>query len=168
MRNAWQLGLVLLSTVLPAIDYAQEQSTGLQFLDPQRYAQIPKAKESVTGTGVGKDKEIIPDSYTLENYMPTAQNQGEHSKECAAFAVTTNKAYRIFMASGQKGSPNDYLQSPGFPYSAACQRRASVQDGQCVADSLVADELDFMNEIGSLPSMKCPIGQTRSKTGQGI
>lgn len=156
MRNTPRLGLLLLSTVMATVAHAQEQSTGLQFLDAQHYALIPKAKEPVTGTGVGKDKEIIPDSYTLENFIPAAQNQGKTSNACAAFAVTSNKAYRIFIASGRKGSPNDYLQSPGFPYSAACQRRAVIKNGQCVVNSFISDELDFLSEIGSVPLKEMP------------
>jgi C1A family cysteine protease len=136
--------------------HAQEQSTGLQFLDRKQYELIPKAKEPVTGTGYGATKEIIPDSFALENYMPTAQNQGLTSNACAAFAVTSNKAYRVFITSGQKGSPNDCLQSPGFPYSAACQRRAIIQNGQCVVTSFISDELDFLSEIGSLPLAEMP------------
>jgi hypothetical protein len=156
MRNTWRLCLVLLSTVIPTIAHAQDHSTGLQFIDPEKYALIPKAKEPVTGTGVGKDKEIIPDSYTLENFMPTAQKQDPTSNDCAAFAVTSNKAYRIYKAAGQRGSPNDYLQSPSFPYSAVCQRRSIIKNGRCVAESTISDELDFLNEIGSLPLKEMP------------
>jgi hypothetical protein len=145
MRKTWRLAFLLLSTISTMASHAQQQSTGLQFLDRKQYDLLPRAKAPVGGSS----KEL-PDSATLENYFPTAQSQGLDSNACAAFAVTSNKAYRIFMASGQKGSPNDYLQSPGFPYSAACQRRVVTANNECKANTLITDELDFMSEIGSI------------------
>jgi len=60
------------------------------------------------------------------------------------------------MASGQQGSPNDYLQSPGFPYSASCQRRVVTKDDKCLAKTFITDELDFLSEVGSLPLADMP------------
>jgi hypothetical protein len=161
MRETCRLVLVLLSTALPIAVHAQQQGTGLELLPPNEYILIPKAKEAVTGTGVaekgllggttGNDKLIFGPHANFENDMPSAQAQGDGSNACAAFAVTTNKAYRIYIASGRKGVPNDYLQSPSFPYSAACRRRAGIVSGTCNVPSYIRDELDFMSEIGSLP-----------------
>ncbi len=90
--------------------FAQNQSpahpTGLNFLDANQYDLLPKAQAPVSGE--------LPDSATLEDLFPRAQNQGQ-SNACAAFAVTSNKSYRAYLASGRRGSPDDYLQSPGFP-----------------------------------------------------
>jgi hypothetical protein len=166
MRNAWQLGLVLLFTALPTIAHAQQQGGGLLLHKKDDYALIPKAKKAVTGTGVveksllggtaGNDKIIIPPNHNFEEDIPSAQDQVKGSNACAAFAVTTNKAYRIYVASGRKGAPDDYLQSPSFPYSAACRRRAGIVSGTCNAPSYITDELDFMSEIGSLPLKEMP------------
>ena len=131
----------------PLTTAAQDHPTGLNFLDPAQYDLLPKAKAPVGGP--------LPDSATLEYLMPTPQDQG-HSNSCAAFAVTSNKAYRVYMASGQRGSPDDYLQSPGFPYSAASQRRNSPQAPACHSGTYISDELDFLSEIGSLPLTDMP------------
>ena len=148
MRETCRLVLVLLSTALPIAVHAQQQGTGLELLPPNEYILIPKAKEAVTGTGVaekgllggttGNDKLIFGPHANFENDMPSAQAQGDGSNACAAFAVTTNKAYRIYIASGRKGVPNDYLQSPSFPYSAACRRRAGATTLCAVAQSVLS------------------------------
>jgi hypothetical protein len=142
MRKTCQLVLASLLAALPSATLAQDHPTGLQVLDRQQYNLLPRAKAPVGGS--------LPDSFTLENYFPPAQDQG-HSNACAAFAVTMNKAYRIYMASGQKGAPDQYLQSPGFPYSAACQRRSKSNLPLCTDGTFITDELDFLWQIGSLP-----------------
>ena len=171
MRKTLQLVLALLSNTLPIIAHAQQQAGGLLLLEQKQYALIPKAAKVVTGTGVvsatqsgevdDREKLIVPPHANFENDMPSAQSQGDQSNACAAFAVTSNKAYRIYIASGRKGVPDDYLQSPSFPYSAACRRRAGIVSGVCNVPSYITDELDFMAEIGSLPLKEMPYTENK-------
>lgn len=98
---------------------AQEEvhTKGAQLLTHAEYLSIPRAAQPVGGK--------LPDSATLENEFPTAGQQGRFLS-CTAWATTYNKAYRIFLASGRAGSPNNYVQSPGFVYSALTRERCNT------------------------------------------
>jgi hypothetical protein len=82
MRNIWRICLVMLTMFISTMGAAQQQSTGLEFLNPQQYSLIPRTKAPVGGS----EKEL-PNHVDLANKFPGAQFQGLTSKACAAFAV---------------------------------------------------------------------------------
>ena len=127
-----QVTLALLSGMASAQDMTPAK--GAIVLSKGEYLRIPIAPEPVAGK--------LPDSATLENLFPRARNQGR-LYSCTAWAATYSKAYRIFLASGRQGEPDDYLQSPAFVYSA-------LTNDKCDKGTAIPLALRFLKSVGSV------------------
>jgi hypothetical protein len=130
--------------VIPISAQSSSHAKGLEPLSKEEYLRIPLAPQPVSGK--------LPDSATLESFFPEARSQGL-LLSCTAWAASYNKAYRIFMASGQRGDPEDYVQSPAFLYSA-------LTGEKCNKGTPIPLALDFLRVVGSLPWSDLPYTDT--------
>jgi hypothetical protein len=110
------------------------QAKGALPLSREEYLRIHIARSPVSGP--------LPSSATLEDLFPRAQEQGDRLS-CTAFACIYNKTYRIYLASGRIGIPEDYLQSPSFVYSA-------LTHGKCAQGLYIPRTLAFLKIVGSV------------------
>jgi hypothetical protein len=117
LRNTVLAFLAVVGGTGTATAQEETHAKGVELLTHAEYLRIPRAAQPVGGK--------LPGSATLENEFPAAGDQGR-LLSCTAWATTYNKAYRIFLASGRAGSPNNYVQSPGFIYSALTHEHCNI------------------------------------------
>jgi cathepsin K len=136
------MAAVYLAMQVTAYCQVQQRAKGLEVLSRTEYLSIPLAPVPVAGK--------LPNSATLEGLFPHVRNQGQ-LLSCTAWAASYNKAYRIYMANGggQKDSPERYLQSPSFVYSALTRTL-------CNRGTPIPSALRFYKSVGSIPWESLP------------
>lgn len=117
-----------------SVDAQELHKKGLSLLDQQSYEQIRETPSTTLGP--------LPASLTLERMFPLPRNQGDQGS-CTAWAVSYQKAYRMYQASARIKGPEEYLQSPAYVYSA-------LTDNQCQRGTSIKDALRFLAEHGSV------------------
>jgi Papain family cysteine protease len=139
IRKAITMKKILLTVILIFAGFsphafAQILGKGLLLLPKDQYSLIPETPIATRGP--------LPISATLEDMFPKALSQGKLGS-CTAWATTSVKAYRLFKASGQLGSPDTFRQSPAFVYSALTNRA-------CNSGSYIHEALQFLRFRGSV------------------
>ncbi|MEO8359553.1 MAG: C1 family peptidase [Vicinamibacteria bacterium] len=146
------IACLLAFSLVPA--YAQDapRAKGAEFLSAEEYGRIQVAPMPVSGK--------LPDSVSLEGYFPAPRTQGKLGS-CTAWAATYCKAYRIYLASGLKGDPNDYLQSPAFVYSALTRQKCNV-------GTPIVSALQLFKILGSISWDELPYSDTECPDWQRL
>lgn len=124
---------------------AQVPGTGLLLEEQAEYLKREEAPVATRGT--------LPASRTLRASFPDARSQGKMGS-CTAFAATYLKAYRVFESVGRKGSPDAYIQSPAFLYSA-------LTGNQCDSGTYIHHALAFMERVGSVSWQEFPYSEDK-------
>lgn len=134
--------------------WAQSFATGLIIPPPDVYERFREAPTTTRGP--------LPKSATLEYMFPTARSQGQLGS-CTAWATTNVKAYRIFKASPDAGSPDLVRQSPAFVYAA-------LTNQSCNTGTYIHEALQFLKLRGSVSwdnfpysDKSCPNWQSAEK-----
>jgi hypothetical protein len=145
MKSAKGVFFMAAILFLGSCAYGQEAKrvTGVEFLPREQYRLLPQASEPVAGR--------LPGSATLEDYFPKSGNQG-NLLSCTAWATTYSKAYRIFQALGDQGTPDNQRQSPAFVYSA-------VSGGKCRVATTIPAALNFLRAVGSVYWTELPYSE---------
>lgn len=143
--NYLRLICTLIIVLVPAFAFPQKAPMkGLELLDEREYLLLEEVPLLVRGP--------LPESATLENMFPKCRSQGDYPS-CTTWATSYAKSYRIYLANGKNGSPDQYLQSPLFIYSALTRARCNAGTSMYVA-------LQFLKARGSVPWEVFPYSDT--------
>jgi hypothetical protein len=147
--HVWQIriaALISLMTSLDAIAQSTAQySTGGVLIDHADYLALPVAPLPTSGQ--------LPEAASLEKYFPTPGHQGQVGA-CAAWAMTYEKAYRIYTSMARPTTPDATRQSPEFIFSA-------LTSGRCQGGIALPNALRFMKSVGSVSWDELPYSDSR-------